>query len=120
MSQDDFGALQTCEQCCTNACARDQRNREIEEAQHVQGALQEELNNQINLDDQPIPEHLPNQPNDAENEEISWLKSLKGLAFRSHFEHTRLQRKEESANMKMLRDDNEQHFNSASNPIHMV
>ena len=38
---------------------------------------------------------------------ISQLKSLKGLAFRSCFEHTRLQRKEESANMKMLRDDNE-------------
>jgi len=69
--------------------------------------LQEELNNQINVDDQPIPEHLPNQPNDAENEEILQLKSLKGLAFCSHFEHTRLQRKEESANMKMLRDDNE-------------
>lgn len=39
---------------------------------------------------------------------ISWLKSLKGLAFHLRFEHTRLQRKEESANMKMLRDDNEQ------------
>jgi len=38
---------------------------------------------------------------------ISRLKSLKGLAFCSCFEHTWLQRKEESANMKMLRDDNE-------------
>lgn len=39
---------------------------------------------------------------------ISWLKSLQGLAFCSHFEHTWLQRKDESDNMKMLRDYNEQ------------
>lgn len=38
---------------------------------------------------------------------ISRLKSLKGLAFRSRFDHARLQRKEESENMKMLREDNE-------------
>ena len=38
---------------------------------------------------------------------ISHLKSLKGLAFHSCFDHAWLEQKEESENMKMLREDNE-------------
>jgi len=38
---------------------------------------------------------------------ISRVKSLKGLAFRSRFDITRLQKPTESETMKMLRQDND-------------
>ena len=41
--------------------------------------------------------------------EISQVKTLKGLAFRTHFDHTRLKKPKETETMLMLKKDIEHH-----------
>jgi ATP-dependent exoDNAse (exonuclease V) alpha subunit len=40
---------------------------------------------------------------------ISWVKTLKGLAFHTHFDHARLKKPKETESMLMLKKDVEHH-----------